>query len=299
MLYLQKPMWRMIAVILMSMSVLVCTPLVKNANAATNFFGSSTFTPLFLDGGFLGRSVNLDLPEIKTKVVFNETDIPAPGVLTIITEIPFSATSSLGNKVLSDTVSLHWQTNAPESPQTAALSIYTNKCSAEAEYSCAIEQTYQGEITLINIESCNEESVSATVKINSSVKIVQIPRIVEDPGYMTEGTASWYAYKGCDCAASPDFPKGSYVKVTRLNDPSKSVIVRINDYGPERDIFPDRVIDLDKVAFQKIAPLGAGLTNVKVEPVEAPPALVAPIVQIEEPTPEPAVQTVAELSWQY
>jgi len=278
------------------MSVLVCTPLVKNANAATNFFGSSTFTPLFLDEGFLGREVNLDLPEINVKVIFGATDIPAPGVLTIITEIPGHATSALGYPVLSDTIQLHWQTNAPNSPESAALSIYTDKCSAESEYACAIEQNYQGKISLINLSSSDDSSAQAMVKINSAVKLVQIPRATEDPGYMTQGSASWYAYKGCDCAASPDFPKGSYVKVTRLSDPTKSVIVRINDYGPERDIFPDRVIDLDKVAFQKIAPLGAGLTNVKVEPVEAPPAPPpAPVSQ----APAPAPQTAAELTWQY
>ncbi|MDF1496541.1 MAG: RlpA-like double-psi beta-barrel domain-containing protein [Patescibacteria group bacterium] len=291
-------MWRMITVILMSMSVLVCTPLVKNANAATNFFGSSTFTPLFLDEGFLGREVNLDLPEINVKVIFGETDIPAPGVLTIITEIPTHATSGLGYPVLSDTIRLHWQTNAPSSPESANLSIYTDKCSADSEYACAIEQNYQGKVSLINLLSSDDNSAQAMVKINSTVKLVQIPKVKEDPGYMTEGTASWYAYKGCDCAASPDFPKGSYVKVTRLNDPSKSVIVRINDYGPERDIFPDRVIDLDKVAFQKIAPLGAGLTNVKVEPVDAPSIPIEPPVQV-APKPAPSPETVTELTWQY
>jgi rare lipoprotein A (peptidoglycan hydrolase) len=292
-------MWRKVTVILLFMSVLVCAPLVKNANAATNFFGSSTFTPLFLDSGFLGRAVNLDLPEINLNVSFAENDIPDPGVLTIITETPKTETTALGNRIVHDSILLNWQTNAPDSPETAMLTIYTDECTGDSDFECAIEQNYQGTVTLITPVSTDAKMVKARVKINSTSVLVLLPRQQEtapDPGYMTEGTASWYAYKGCDCAASPDFPKGSYVKVTRLNDPTKSVIVCINDYGPERDIFPDRVIDLDKVAFQKIAPLGAGLTNVKVEPVEAPKVVPAPAP---DPIPAPAPQAVAELSWQY
>jgi rare lipoprotein A len=141
----------------------------------------------------------------------------------------------------------------------------------------------------------------AKVKMNSRVTLIQLPRSKSeaavasqaDPGYMSEGYASWYAYKNCDCAASPDFPKGSYVKVTRTNDPTKSVVVRINDFGPVRAIHPDRVIDLDKVAFQKIAPLGAGLTHVTVEPVEAPPILQTPVV-VQNPAPKPV-----DTSWSY
>lgn len=79
------------------------------------------------------------------------------------------------------------------------------------------------------------------------------------------GTASWYAYKGCDCAASPDYPKGTFLVVTRADDPTRSVTVQVNDYGPDRSIFPDRVIDLDSVAFKKLASLGAGVIDVTVK----------------------------------
>ena len=78
------------------------------------------------------------------------------------------------------------------------------------------------------------------------------------------GEASWYAYKDCDCAASPDYPKGSYLVVTSVEDPEKSVTVMVNDYGPDRSVHPDRIIDLDKVAFAKLASLGLGLTDVRV-----------------------------------
>ena len=36
------------------------------------------------------------------------------------------------------------------------------------------------------------------------------------------------------------------------------------DYGPDRSIHPDRIIDLDKVAFAKLVSLGAGLIDVRV-----------------------------------
>ncbi|MBI4256931.1 hypothetical protein HY626_02650 [Candidatus Uhrbacteria bacterium] len=78
------------------------------------------------------------------------------------------------------------------------------------------------------------------------------------------GEASWYAYKGCDCAASPDYPKGSYLVVTSVEDPEKSVTVMVNDYGPDRSVHPDRIIDLDKVAFAKLASVGLGLIDVRV-----------------------------------
>jgi len=79
------------------------------------------------------------------------------------------------------------------------------------------------------------------------------------------GKASWYAYKECDCAASPDYAKGTYLVVSRTEDPTKAVTVRVNDYGPDRSVHPDRIIDLDRIAFQKLASLGAGVINVQVK----------------------------------
>lgn len=77
------------------------------------------------------------------------------------------------------------------------------------------------------------------------------------------GGASWYAWTGTMAAANPWLPKGSYVKVTNLEN-NKSVIVVINDRGP---FVPGRIIDLDKVAFAKIASIGAGVINVKMEEI--------------------------------
>lgn len=89
--------------------------------------------------------------------------------------------------------------------------------------------------------------------------------LLSNPEVLSVGTASWYKYKGGLYAASPDFKKGSLIKVTNLSN-GKSVTVTINDWGPERDKHPDRVIDLDAVAFKKLAPTGAGLIKIKIEP---------------------------------
>lgn len=86
------------------------------------------------------------------------------------------------------------------------------------------------------------------------------------PDILTTGRASWYAHKGGNFAASPDFPAGSVLRVYN-QDNGKYVDVTVNDWGPERDKHPDRVVDLDKVAFSKIASTGAGVIDVYVEPL--------------------------------
>lgn len=86
------------------------------------------------------------------------------------------------------------------------------------------------------------------------------------PTIMEYGMASWYAYKKCDCAASPDYPKGKFLEVTNL-DNNKVIMVMVNDFGPEREKHPDRAIDLDVTAFKKIASKRAGLIKVRVVPI--------------------------------
>ncbi len=86
-----------------------------------------------------------------------------------------------------------------------------------------------------------------------------------DSSVMEYGQASWYSYKDCNCAASPDYPKGTFLLVTSVDEPEKSVVVEVNDYGPERDIFPERVIDLDVLAYEQLAPKWTGVIDVRVQ----------------------------------
>lgn len=82
-------------------------------------------------------------------------------------------------------------------------------------------------------------------------------------GKSHKGVASWYAHTGTMSAANPWLPIGSYVKVTNQNN-GKSVIVKINDRGPFGN---GRIIDLDKVAFAKIANIRQGTVNIKMEEI--------------------------------
>ena len=108
--------------------------------------------------------------------------------------------------------------------------------------------------------------------------------------YADTGTASWYSVESCQkegtsgvwtasgeaftnegltCAMrSRDF--GKYYKVTNLIN-NKSVIVKHNDFGPNKRLFKQgRIIDLSKGAFAKIADLGQGLAKVRVEGYDMP-----------------------------
>ena len=82
-------------------------------------------------------------------------------------------------------------------------------------------------------------------------------------GKASLGLGSWYAFTGTLSAANPWLPLGSYARVTN-QDNGKQVIVKINDRGP---FGKNRIIDLDRVAFEKIASIGAGIINVKLEPI--------------------------------
>jgi uncharacterized protein YabE (DUF348 family) len=103
-------------------------------------------------------------------------------------------------------------------------------------------------------ESVVEEPVTEKIVQGTYVKL----------GKKHTGYGTWYAHTGTMAAASPWLPMGSYAKVTNEAN-GKSVMVKINDRGPFGE---NRIIDLDKVAFEEIASLGAGVIEVKVEEVK-------------------------------
>lgn len=109
---------------------------------------------------------------------------------------------------------------------------------------------------------------SSKVKLASSVIKKPTPKIIYngtkiEVGKITRGRASWYAYTGTMACASLQFPKGTWLRVSNPAT-GKQVIVQVNDSGPYA---PDKIIDLDKIAFQKLGDLGAGVMNVKVEEI--------------------------------
>lgn len=112
----------------------------------------------------------------------------------------------------------------------------------------------------------NQKEISRKILETEIIKD-PIPEITLQGTYVElgkshRGLASWYSTKALT-AANPWLPMGSYVKVTNRAN-KKSVIVQIADRGPFGN---GRIIDLDKTAFQKIASLGQGVIDVKMEEI--------------------------------
>jgi len=94
--------------------------------------------------------------------------------------------------------------------------------------------------------------------------------------YCEEGLASWYSVKSSSSitasgeryredrltCASWNYPFNTLLRVTYKD---KSVIVRVNDRGPNKRLH--RLIDLSRGAFEHLAPLRQGLIKVRVEKV--------------------------------
>lgn len=121
--------------------------------------------------------------------------------------------------------------------------------------------------TIFRVSYHNGKEISRKVLrteiIESPTEEIVVQGTLVKVGKTHKGAASWYAWTGTLAAANPWLPKGSYVRVTNL-DNGKSVIVVINDRGP---FVPGRILDLDKVAFEKIASIGAGVINIKMEEI--------------------------------
>ncbi|MFA6160926.1 MAG: septal ring lytic transglycosylase RlpA family protein [Patescibacteria group bacterium] len=245
--------------ILMSASLLFWAIGVKALPAQAAEMGG--YKQYFLDQGFLGHAFSLDADDFNLRLSFGADDIPFPGVFHVLTQNVDATTSDSGLHRFGPDIRLEWTTNASENPKDVLVKISDSSCGKDPMTGCMLEETFQGKTKVIKPTVIVTGSAEARIRMGATV------RLVEDKSYMSEGQASWYAYKRCPCAASPDFPKGTLVRVTKTTDPVKSVVVKINDFGPERDLFPERVIDLDKVAFAQLASTGAGVIHVKVEPL--------------------------------
>lgn len=105
------------------------------------------------------------------------------------------------------------------------------------------------------------------------------------------GKASWYDFKTGLFAASTIYPKGQKVRVHHIAT-KKFVDVIINDYGPDPQQHPDRVIDLQKEAFLQLATLGTGVISVRLEPLgnelTATKLITTPTVTTDKKVSQPA-----------
>lgn len=119
------------------------------------------------------------------------------------------------------------------------------------------------EITYKDGKQVSKEKLSTKIIEEATDKIVRIGTKVE-VGKSKVGIASWYAHTGTMACASRMFPRGTWLRVTNREN-GKQVFVVVNDYGPQRGT--GKMIDLDSVAFKKLASLGKGVIEVKVEEI--------------------------------
>ncbi len=90
-----------------------------------------------------------------------------------------------------------------------------------------------------------------------------IVAVFVDPRDTYEGIASWYRHtKTPQGSATHLFPLGTMLKVTNL-DSGKSTTVRVTSTWTQKN--PKRIIDIERTAFKKIASLGKGLVNIRLE----------------------------------
>lgn len=155
--------------------------------------------------------------------------------------------------------------------ETANKSIpHTTKSNEDDKLSWRIKKVTQKGVNGINeihykVISHNGKEISRKI-LSQNITREPTVEIVTQGTYVKigkthTGATSWYSYTGTMSAANPWLPIGSYVRVTNTEN-GRTVIVKINDRGPFGN---GRIIDLDKVAFAKIANLGQGVVNVKME----------------------------------
>lgn len=243
-----------------------------------------------LDWGFVGRSVRLEM-EDGSAVAWEAGDLSAPTILMVERE-RWPVVSANGAELMEDVLHITWAD--PYLLSARGVQVFMPyACQPDAFTKCFLHQSLGG----TEWREVGGGRVYGHIRTRMAKKTLP---------YMKEGKASWYAYKKCLCAASPDFPKGTRVRVRSVSDPAKFVVVRINDWGPERDKHPERAIDLDAVAFKKLAPLGAGVISVTVEPLlpTDPDYRLADQIEVVPTTTvaaivKPVASTEPEKTWSY
>ncbi len=157
-----------------------------------------------------------------------------------------------------ETKKIDFETVKKDDPETSFLKKFTKTEGENGEKEIVYEISYHNgeEVERKKIdEIITKEPVDKVIIQGTRMKL----------GKADKGLASWYAWTGTLACASRDYPDGTYLKVTNPAN-GKNVIVVVNDYGPQAHT--GRIIDLDKVAFGKLASIGAGVIDVKVQEIK-------------------------------
>jgi len=129
------------------------------------------------------------------------------------------------------------------------------------------------EIFIVAPQQIIEATVESKVQHKTTTTIVHTKNVPLTRTY--HSITSWYDYelpddpdysKKHNTCASRDFPKGTILLVESLN--GYSVECRVNDYGPDIKLHPDRMLDLSSHAFEQLAPLDLGLITVTIQEVK-------------------------------
>jgi len=241
---------------LLSLSLLIVIVLtLMNPNSAyasetisTNGLNSKTNTPVAID-----NKLKIDFPkeELTANTQFNITainELPLPWRINILSStFQYDIKNIVDNKKIF-TVSINYDKN-------------TNNLKQIFFY----DRNLKNWKPLPSIDNPSEKKVTAKTNFLFSQLAV-----FEYPNVLTVGKASWYKHKNGLFAASPDFPIGTRLRVYNLDRKNIFVDVVVNDFGPDRELHPERVIDLDKEAFKKIASLGQGTAKIRIEPLSVP-----------------------------
>jgi len=102
-------------------------------------------------------------------------------------------------------------------------------------------------------------TTTTTVK-KSTTTVAPVARAGTPGARNQTGAASWFSAPDGTCAHNA-IPTGTRVTVTRLS--TGAITTCVIDQGGPSD--PSRIIDLSKDTFEKLAPVGVGLIEVRIE----------------------------------
>ncbi len=216
---------------------------------------------LHLDQGFVGRPASFELFDGEAVVAWDAKALVAPTTLTV--SRTRGGTGDAGQIEAGKGIAIHFDdAGAVSASGTFRLTMIADHPPGKSER--AHVKIFSGASSSTVDAAFAKDMIKVTVR--ASADAIYAPYF--SSGIMHAGLATWYRYKGGLFAASPDVPKGTKLKVAREDDPSRFVVVTVNDWGPDRSKYPDRVIDLDRVAFKKIGNTRGGVLAVTVEVIE-------------------------------
>ncbi|OGD57125.1 hypothetical protein A2V71_01675 [Candidatus Berkelbacteria bacterium RBG_13_40_8] len=184
----------------------------------------------------------------ENSIVLGEKDVIQPEITSLITREMQIDITRVAETELKEEETIDYRTITKEDPnlEKGKTKIETPGKTGTKEKTYLVRRENGQEVsrTLLK-EEVTQESQNKVVIVGTKVVV------------LGRGNATWYDLISGMTAAHNTLPKGTMVKVTAVNS-GKSVVVKIIDRG----IQSGAIIDLSADAFEKLAPLGAGIIPV-------------------------------------